>query len=460
MLNVLRHNDRSNKIQFSGYTMLKVDHLSVLLHEPLTYIDAVIINTENKEHATDLVFHIRKNADLAIALKPIFINATCQLHKTVGIHTDGYIDIDQLPIAVNRIDVISKRLKRISLTKNGAHDDQLQYKILAFLFTRNHPIEPIADRTSLIGYILPLIDLFYKKEEVLPKLLMLEKSVASGHLTMKLHDHVHLCKNCHGNYLNFIETCPKCDSIDIKAQDIVHHFVCAHVAPEKDFKTKEGLSCPKCDKQLRHIGIDYDKPSSMYNCNCCNHEFQTPNMVAKCIDCETENELSALIKKTIGTYSITSLGEEWLLGNVQQNSQISISPDGIMTLSLFKIIAGQELKRITISKATSQMASIRFENNRLGHFDDDTKKALVKEIGTIIQSYLLPSDVLAADAYNSYYLLLPDTKEPLPQRLETIQYNLGKLLGDNLQEQLLAINIQTHQPKSGETIDDILKQFN
>ncbi|NER17369.1 TackOD1 domain-containing metal-binding protein [Spongiivirga citrea] len=459
MLNVLRHNDRTNKIQFSGYTLLRVDHISSIQQESLTFVDAIIIDTENNEHATDLVFFIRKNADLAIALKPIFINNTCQLNKTFEIHTDGYIDLNELSIAINRVDIITKRSKRISHKNTVGHDYQVKQKILAFLFTRNSTIVPITNRASLIGYSFPFIDLFYKEEEVMSKLSMLEKSVECGHLSTNLKDFVHLCKRCHGNYLNFVEACPKCDSIDIKAQDIVHHFVCAHVAPEKDFKTKDGLACPKCDKQLRHIGIDYDKPSSMYSCNCCNHEFQTAKMIAKCIDCNAENELSALIKKAIGSYSITSAGEEWLRGGEEQSSQVSLLNDGVMTLSLFKIIASQELKRITISKSTSQIAHILFVNERLDTFDDATKKLLVKEIGAIIKSYLLPSDVMAADNYNSYYLLLPETKEQFPKRLETIQYNLGKLLGDNLQERLLDIKIQTHQLIEKETVDSIIKQF-
>ncbi|RZQ51145.1 hypothetical protein C1E23_21170, partial [Pseudoalteromonas phenolica] len=44
--------------------------------------------------------------------------------------------------------------------------------------------------------------------------------------------------------------------------------------------------------------------------------------------------------------------------------------------------------------------------------------------------------------FNSYYLLLPETKEDQLERLENIQYNLSKLLSDKINNVEQQINIR------------------
>ncbi|MDE6337084.1 MAG: hypothetical protein K2J63_09065 [Muribaculaceae bacterium] len=95
-------------------------------------------------------------------------------------------------------------------------------------------------------------------------------------------DRIHVCPMCKGSSLLFFETCPECGSSDIREEPVIHHFRCANVSPEHTYQQDGELVCPKCKKILRHIGVDYDRPSSIYTCGQCDHTFMYPNMRVLC----------------------------------------------------------------------------------------------------------------------------------------------------------------------------------
>ncbi|CAL2104182.1 TackOD1 domain-containing protein [Tenacibaculum sp. 190130A14a] len=456
MLNLVKYNNNSRKIHIEGYSLLIVAHANELKNEQLEYLDGFIIDTESVAFAKDIIYQIRTNNDLKIALLPIFVSAIHKLPKNVEIHTDGPVAIDLIGSYVQRIATISKKINKLQIPQKATHEEFLNYKVLAYSYTRNLVITPITSRHSLIGYEFPFISLLFKEHEMISLLKTFEKLVQEKLLSFTLQDLVHLCKSCSGSYINFRECCPKCDSIDIKAHDMVHHFVCAHVAPEKDFKIDDGLECPKCDKRLRHIGIDYDKPSTIYSCNTCNHEFQNSSMKGLCIDCSTEHELDELLEKTIGNYSLTQKGENEVL-KLQKNTENKVSDAiGNLSLPLFKILLKQEIQRIKTTDCSSYMVTINVKNKRLQLLNSDVKNELTKEIHNIIKSYLKDADMLASKSYDCHYLLLPETKEHQLTRLKNIQYNLNKLLSDNMQEACNEIEIHYEKITTEKAIHEYL----
>lgn len=454
MLNLLKQNSDSRKIIKEGYSLLLVSHVNELKQESLEYLDGFVIDTDRVSHAREILLYVRTQDNVQISLLPVFINSIYKLPQEVSIHADGFIELTQLASYMQRVVTITKRIQKINAPKLVAHDVLIQFKTIAYSYTRNISIAPKPSRRSYIGYDFPFISLFYKGTEVIPLLQNLEKAKQLNYFSFRLLDYVHLCKSCSGNYLNFRECCPKCESIDIKAHDMVHHFVCAHVAPEKDFKSEDGLECPKCDKHLRHIGIDYDKPSTIYSCNTCSHEFQNAGMSALCLDCTTENEVDELLEKAVGSYMITQKGEQ-LLFQSKKNYVSGNTPSidkGSLSLPLFKMIVGQEIQRIKTTNGNSMFVKIEFQNDELLLLNADIKKALTKEIGDIIKSYLKEADILSAERFNKYYLLLPETRENQLERLENIQYNLAKLLSDNLADTEQEIKISTHKIKAIDTL--------
>lgn len=95
-------------------------------------------------------------------------------------------------------------------------------------------------------------------------------------------DKIHVCPICNTSHLLFFETCPHCGSSDIVEESVIHHFRCANVSPEHTYQQDGELVCPKCKRQLRHIGVDYDRPSSIYTCKQCDETFMYPDMRVLC----------------------------------------------------------------------------------------------------------------------------------------------------------------------------------
>lgn len=97
-------------------------------------------------------------------------------------------------------------------------------------------------------------------------------------------ERMHVCPTCNNTHLLFFESCPKCGSSDIHEEPVIHHFRCANVSPESTYLWDGELRCPKCKHMLRHIGVDYDKPSSIYTCRQCDNNFMYPDMRVLCTE--------------------------------------------------------------------------------------------------------------------------------------------------------------------------------
>ena len=120
-------------------------------------------------------------------------------------------------------------------------------------------------------------------------------------------DRVHVCHNCGDSHLLFIECCPKCNSSNINQEQMIHHFRCANISPETTYAYDGQLVCPKCKRVLRHIGVDYDRPATVYTCNCGN-TFIASAMKVVCTDCGNESKPDELAPIDVWEYKLTPKG--------------------------------------------------------------------------------------------------------------------------------------------------------
>lgn len=83
------------------------------------------------------------------------------------------------------------------------------------------------------------------------------------------------------------EVCPDCRSSHLSEGVLVHHYTCGYQAPEEDFLQVDPhtLTCPKCRRELRHYGRDYDTPSHVFLCDICRTPFSEPDVELLCTDC-------------------------------------------------------------------------------------------------------------------------------------------------------------------------------
>ena len=127
-----------------------------------------------------------------------------------------------------------------------------------------------------------------------------------GVLSRTLFDKVGLCPTCNFHTLNFREVCPKCGDLDIEIESIYHHFSCGYVGPAADFKkalNQDEFVCPKCDKVLRHIGLDYEKPSDTFICRKCSFIFTEPAVDFKCFYCDIVAPAEEVLVSEVYSYA-------------------------------------------------------------------------------------------------------------------------------------------------------------
>ena len=124
---------------------------------------------------------------------------------------------------------------------------------------------------------------------------------------IRLLDRVHVCHECGDSHQLFIECCPKCKNSDIRLESMIHHFRCANISPEPTYMKEGGLVCPKCRRTLRHIGVDYDRPATVFSCNCGN-TFLNSMLKVVCTNCGKEASPEELVPLDIFEYKLTPAG--------------------------------------------------------------------------------------------------------------------------------------------------------
>lgn len=152
---------------------------------------------------------------------------------------------------------------------------------------------------------------FFDESAVAGAVPLAESLVRTGHMERKFYERVHCCPTCQSSRLNIREECSKCRSADIVEEPIIHHLRCGYQGPERDFKTPEDrMICPKCRHHLEHFSVDYDKPSTLFICNDCNHMTGDTAIGFVCFDCETPHDAEQVKTKTSYSYELTETGRE------------------------------------------------------------------------------------------------------------------------------------------------------
>ncbi|RMG79669.1 MAG: hypothetical protein D6714_16035 [Bacteroidetes bacterium] len=412
---------------------------AVQLHDPVClFANSLVIDTDKESAVRKILKMLRSSHEPEMYLKPVFLKVPGAPEYLVR-QTDGIMTTANEDEIVKRAKQIREKIACIEAgTINLDYDDEILLKALQFAFTRGEALTPYPDRYSKIGYGFPFLSAFLAAGDHLSALTLLDKASRAGFWKAQVFDKINLCQKCRGNYLNFRETCSECHSIDLESENLIHHFRCAYVGPESDFRHGDQLLCPKCDRTLRHIGIDYDKPSEISHCKNCGHQSQTADMKAKCIDCQHEMDLEFVEMKNISTWSITPKGEKaaqfGLAPSRPEMASSNSDPENeTVPFQVFKILVAQERQRV-VSKGTESYVGILTLNEVLEKTIDQRTLGLLQfEINQVIKGYLRPFDSLTNRGFGRYLFLMSDFKKRDALLLtDVIQSNLNTLLSDNL----------------------------
>ncbi|MBO6524247.1 MAG: hypothetical protein JJ971_10510 [Balneolaceae bacterium] len=439
MFELIQHPNSSSKtLTFDNESLnvLVINRVGELDVDSLQNIDGILVQTNTSQEAKELIRIIRSNRNRLHALVPVFISSTVSKLHTIKYQFDGVFSDDTKPVILQQLKSIKAKLREMNYEIHQLdYTQSLIQSALQFSYSREQIFEPARSRTSKIGYAYPFLSVVLKDEEAPRVIEILNKSYEEGYTVKQTKDKTHTCRTCSGGYLNYRECCPKCGSADLKTEDLIHHFLCAHIAPEQDYKKEDALECPKCDKELRHIGIDYDKPSSMHTCNDCSHQFQQAEVKALCIDCGKDNELSQLGNIEIASYELTPLGEQAAKYGIHIQTGATEQPRKVNAVSeqILELFKKQEISREGLSEKLSWEGSVRIHPEIMSGFHVDQQEIIQKEMCAIITNYLGKADVLSSPSTIWYRFLVYDqTPESIEKIGKLIQNNISKLISDGI----------------------------
>jgi hypothetical protein len=161
----------------------------------------------------------------------------------------------------------------------AAREDRAEMTALRLAYSRDTMIEAklVADSPLLVEY--PLLGRaagMRQRLEMLAGLSLLQRR----HFTR-----THACSQCSSARLHVCEACPGCGGQELAVEPLVHHYRCGWKEPESRFAKDRALICPKCRRELRHFGVDYDKPGSVTVCRGCGATNAEPAVQFVCLDC-------------------------------------------------------------------------------------------------------------------------------------------------------------------------------
>jgi hypothetical protein len=200
--------------------------------------------------------------------------------QTLGARADLVLSdwsASSLLAAIHSLAQVVTRVSELPRLPVGPDRDGLS--ALALAYTRDCSLAPILrpDEPALVVY--PLLFGISNQRA------MLEELFEAGMLRRSFFERLHTCQYCESSRLHAREVCIKCHSSHLSEHSLIHHYACGWQAVQSSFEVSNGYICPKCRKELRHYGVDYDKPGAVTCCESCGDTMSEPEVGFLCLDC-------------------------------------------------------------------------------------------------------------------------------------------------------------------------------
>lgn len=306
--------------------------------------DAVYINMSNSHLVKAILKRINPVTCNETSYLPFFVSK--RMKGKLGLHDyviDDFIDTPTTAEVATKIEDILRNIKERGIIPEDEFintSNDIFLRIYRYKVSRNDFImKPELVEKSATGYSYPLLELFHNlgyyhlREHFSFEQLSYEKGVFHP---LRFVNKIHLCPKCQHSHLLYYETCPKCGSSELHIEQMIHHFACANISAESTYNSGGQLVCPKCHERLRHIGVDYDRPASLYSCDNCNNSFISPVTKASCTYCETETNVKELIPHDIYEFEITPEGADSIAHSLYSLYSINSYFDNYMSFYAFR----------------------------------------------------------------------------------------------------------------------------
>lgn len=288
---------------------------------PEYLFDMVFITNPSAEETKTIMGTINPVTSIKCCYKPLFVSAS--LKGKMGNYDeiiDGYADDWNSLEVLTQVENLLAYRNQIGLSTQEdpiLSSNQFFIRLTRYLISRKKTeLVPKLDVSASTGYVIPVFDLFYRMGmyELSEYFVFMQSMTEKGLFrTTKFVNKVFLCPTCLNSHLLYLQSCPKCGQSAIHTEEVIHHFRCANVSPEHTYNFGGQLRCPKCHKMLRHIGMDYDRPTTIHTCGICGNTFIEPKIKTVCTSCHNYHDADELIPQDINIYEITSDGRQAII---------------------------------------------------------------------------------------------------------------------------------------------------
>jgi ribosomal protein S27AE len=450
-MNAVKSVNKQTLIDYDDTLFMLIEKVEKFDISQVFYVDAIVINSMDTK-VYDLVFsEIRRHYDPEVYLKPIFAVAYKNLTDLLIHSCDGITDLAQYQQIAQRVKQIKANSQQVFLQQEFPDAEEgYMFKLLQFLHSRGGALVPFPDRYSRTNYYFPFLSDLLDDVDDGKAMEIIFRGRKKGFLIEdQLIDKVHLCDNCGSAHHNLRETCKSCGSIDLSLKDLIHHFRCAYVGPETDFMQEhsDDLVCPKCQKILRHIGNDYDKPSHIYVCNTCDQPFQEPRFTFHCVDCRSSNDIHHLQEFPVRKMLLSTKGKYLVLNGmpkkVEKKQGSGSDVVGIYELAVFQSLLKQEQARLRAHGGNSVLGEVRITDPEMNLLSKREIQILEGELSIALKSYLSEFDMVTSVNAFSYYFLLSGTSDELVEELkEAISFNMQYLITSNIPNSKAQVEVE------------------
>lgn len=172
---------------------------------------------------------------------------------------------------------------------------------------------------------------------------LLEDMAETGLLRRRFFDRLFLCERCDSSRIHAREVCVSCRSSHLTEHPIMHHYPCGAQDAQPAFETEDGYRCPKCRKELRHYGVDYDKPGIVIVCAACRTTMAEPDASFVCVDCGHHTPSDRAARRDWFSYDLTQSGIDAVKTAKLPGAQILLGNGHSQSMRDFKLVARHHL---------------------------------------------------------------------------------------------------------------------
>lgn len=222
-----------------------------------------------------------------------------------------------------------------------------------------------------------------------------------------------VCGRCNSARLNACETCAKCGSTDLREEPLVHHFRCGWQDAQSSYVQRRLLVCPKCNRELTHLGVDYDKPGITLVCQACHTRSSEAAVQFICLDCSEVTRGEEIKSVEWYHYDLTDEGV-----NALRTGQLPCFDVGPLLAGRPRVFSSQEFRLLAtvfsrsarryerpfaVARITMNLDELRRDVGTV-QADVEFRAAIEEVIGT-----LRITDFASTDGSNSIIMGFPET---------------------------------------------------